>query len=52
LAENNDIKREKAMQIIATTIKIVAEFQQRAKKLGIRNDLIDLVSGDLRLDLI
>ena len=52
LADNNDIKREKAMQIMATTIDVVAEFRQRTKKLNIRKNLIDLVSGDLRLDLI
>ena len=49
LADNSDIKKSRAIEIIATTTKVVSSFKQRAKKLNIRDDLIDLVSNDLRL---
>ncbi|HIP61778.1 MAG TPA: type II toxin-antitoxin system HipA family toxin [Sulfurovum sp.] len=49
LASDHDIKQNKAMEIVDTTIEIVSEFRHRAKDLNIRKDLVDLVHNDLRL---
>ncbi len=49
LADNSDIKKSRAIEIITTTVEVVSSFKKRAKKLKIRDDLIDLVFNDLRL---
>lgn len=51
LAEDNDIKKDKAVEIITKVLNIVETFENRAVKLQIREDLIDLVQNDLRLDI-
>ncbi len=44
---SSGVKKIKATEIIENTIGIVASFQQRAKDLEIREDLINLVKSDL-----
>jgi len=51
LAKNNDIKESIAQEIIDKTIKVVSGFRKEAVRLGIREDLINLVNGDLRIKL-
>jgi serine/threonine-protein kinase HipA len=51
LAKNNDIKNAKATAIIDKAISVISSFYSKAKDLGIREDLIELVSGDLRIRL-
>ena len=51
LALSADIKKSVAIEIIDKTITVVSEFKQRAKKLNIRDDLIELVQIDLRVHI-
>lgn len=48
-ALNNEIKEDDAKEIINMTISVVKNFRKKAKTLKIREDLIDLVEGDLRV---
>ena len=49
LAINNDIKKSIADKIINDIIDVVSGFKNRATNIGMREDLIELVQGDLRL---
>jgi len=51
LANNCDIKKAKAIEIIDKTISIVSNFSKKATKINIRKDLIKLVENDLRIDI-
>ena len=47
LGVNNGIKKERTIEIIENTITVVSSFSQRAKKIGIREDLVILVKHDI-----
>ena len=51
LAKKNDIKESIAQDIIYKTIDVVSNFRRSAVRLGIREDLIELVNEDLRVRL-
>ena len=49
LGINNNIKKNRALEIIEDVAKVVSTFSIRAKKLHVREDLIALVQHDLEL---
>lgn len=51
LAEVSDIKKNEAKKIIKTIVEVVSKFRSKAQALNIRKDLIDMVEGDLRIDI-
>lgn len=51
LASKNDIKESIASKIIDDIVSNMAMFEEKATQLHIRKDLVELVKGDLRIDL-
>ena len=49
LADNCDIKKAKAIEIIDNTISVVTTFSKKATEIKIRKGLIELVKNDLRI---
>ena len=51
IAKENSIKESWARDTIQNITKVVSDFECRAKNLNINNELISLVTKDLRLDI-
>ena len=51
LAKQAEINSVKATRIIEQTIDVLSHFKERAQKLNMRKELVDLVYGDLRIGL-
>jgi len=51
LALSADIKKKVAVEIIDRTVKVLQGFREGALKLKIREDLVSLAEGDLRLSI-
>lgn len=52
IAKENSIKESWVREVIQKTVDVVSEFEQRARKIQLREDFIKMVAKDLRLDII
>jgi len=52
IARENSIKRSRAKEMIERTVEILAGFERRAREIRLREDFIERVRGDLKLDIL
>lgn len=52
IARENSIKESWAKHIIQKTVEVVSDFEERAREIQLREDFIEMVAKDLRLDII
>ena len=51
IAKENSIKESWARNTIQSITEVVSDFENRAKKLNINNELVSLVTKNLRLNI-